>query len=109
MIGRERRNAKGLERRGHLGQVSQWLSSKESACNAEDTGDLGSVPGWGRLPGEGNGNPPQYSFLKNSMDRGAWQSMGGKESDTTEHCTVLDVVENNMEEYFLRVSVSQFF
>ena len=43
------------------------------------------------------------------MNRGAWQSMGGKESDTTEHCTVLDVVENNMEEYFLRVSVSQFF
>ena len=42
---------------------------KESACNA---GDLGSVPGLGRLPGEGNGSPLQYSCLENSMDRGAW-------------------------------------
>ena len=37
-----------------------WLSSKESACNA---GDPGSVPGSGRSPGEGNGNPLQYSCL----------------------------------------------
>ena len=44
---------------------------KESACNA---GDLGSIPGLGRSPGEGNGNPFQYSFLENSMDRGAWQA-----------------------------------
>ena len=35
-------------------------------------GDLGSVPGWGRPPGEGNGNPFQYSYLDDSMDRGAW-------------------------------------
>ena len=42
---------------------------KESACNA---GDLGSIPGSGRSPGEGNGNPLQYSCLQNSMDRGAW-------------------------------------
>ena len=40
-----------------------------SACNA---GELGSVPGLGRSPGEGNGNPLQYSCLENSMDRGAW-------------------------------------
>ena len=40
---------------------------KESACNA---GDLGSVPGVGRIPGGGNSNPFQYSCLKNSMDRG---------------------------------------
>ena len=40
---------------------------KESACNA---GDLGSIPGSGRSPGEGNGYPLQYSFLDNSMDRG---------------------------------------
>ena len=44
---------------------------KESACNAED---LGWVLGSGRSPGEGNGNPLQYSFLKNSMDRTAWQA-----------------------------------
>ena len=37
-----------------------------------DAGDVGSVPGSGRSPGEGNGNPLQYSFLGNPMDRGAW-------------------------------------
>ena len=40
----------------------------------KDAGDLGSIPGLGRSPGEGNGNPLQYSRLKNSMDRGAWQA-----------------------------------
>ena len=42
---------------------------KVSACNA---GDLGSIPGLGRAPGEGNGNPLQYSCLENPMDGGAW-------------------------------------
>ena len=42
---------------------------KASACNA---GDLGSIPGLGRYPGEGNGNPLQYSYLENPMDAGAW-------------------------------------
>ena len=41
---------------------------KESACNV---GDLGLIPGLGRSPGEGNGNPPQYSCLENQMDGGA--------------------------------------
>ena len=44
---------------------------KESACNA---GDPGLIPGSGRSPGEGNGNPLQYSCLENPMDRGAWQA-----------------------------------
>ena len=43
--------------------------SKESACNA---GDMVSIPGSGRSPAEGNGNPLQYACLENSMDRGAW-------------------------------------
>ena len=43
--------------------------SKVSACNV---GDPGSIPGSGRSPGEGNGNPLQYSCLENSMDGGAW-------------------------------------
>ena len=43
--------------------------SKESACNM---GDLGSIPGLGRSPGEGNSCPLQYSGLGNSMDRGGW-------------------------------------
>ena len=46
-----------------------WLSGKESACNV---GDVGSIPGLGRSPGEGNGNPLQCSCLENPMDRGAW-------------------------------------
>ena len=45
--------------------------SKESACNA---GDLSSILGSRRSPGEGNGNPLQYSCLENSMDRGDWQA-----------------------------------
>ena len=40
----------------------QWLSSKQSTCNA---GDVGSIPGWERSPGKGNGNPLQYSCLEN--------------------------------------------
>ena len=38
-----------------------------------NAGDMGSIPWWGRSPGEGNGNPFQYSCQGNSMDRGAWQ------------------------------------
>ena len=60
---------------------------KESTCSAEDTGDVGSVPGWGRFPGGGHGNPLQYSCLENPMDN---RSLAGysvwdcKESDMTE-------------------------
>ena len=43
--------------------------SKDSVCNV---GDLHSIPGLGRSPGEGNGYPLQHSCLENSMDRGAW-------------------------------------
>ena len=46
--------------------VDQWV---KCACTV---GDLGSIPGSGRFPGEGNGNPIQYSCLSNSTDRGAW-------------------------------------
>ena len=45
---------------------------KESACKAGDTGDVGLIPGSGRSPGGGNGNPFQYSCLKNPMDKEAW-------------------------------------
>ena len=58
--------------------------SKESACNA---GDLGLIPESGRLPGEGNDNPLQYSCLENPMDRGAWWATAHgvtKESDMAE-------------------------
>jgi len=49
--------------------LPQWLSSKESAC---DAGDEGLIPGLGRSPARGRDNPLQYSCLENSMDRGAW-------------------------------------
>ena len=61
----------------------KWLSGKNPPAKA---GDMGSVPGLGRSPGEGNGNPLQYSFLENPMDRGAWWATGHvvtKESDLT--------------------------
>ena len=51
--------------------LPHWLSSKESACSAGDTGDTGSVPGFGRSPGGGQGSPLQYSSLENPMDREA--------------------------------------
>ena len=56
--------------------TSIWIfpsgsDSKESACNVEDPG---LIPGLGRCPGEGNGNPVQYSCLGNPMDRGAQQA-----------------------------------
>jgi len=56
-------------------QLSPGLSAalvtqgNESSC---DAGDPGLIPGSGRSPGAGNGHPLQYSFLENSMDRGAW-------------------------------------
>ena len=62
-----------------------WLSIKESASNAGDAGDLGSVPGWGRSLGGGHDNPLQYSCLEKPMDREAWWAPWGcKESDTTD-------------------------
>ena len=47
-------------------------AGQESACNARDTEDTGSIFGLGTLPEGGNGNPLQYSCLENSKDRGAW-------------------------------------
>ena len=60
--------------------IPWWLSwsktttKKTLPANAGDERDLGLIPGSGRTPGEGHGNPLQYSCLENSMDRGAWQA-----------------------------------
>ena len=54
--------------------MGECLSGKESACNAVAAGDAGSIPGLGRCPGGGHGNPLQYSCLENPMDRGTWQA-----------------------------------
>ena len=63
-----------------------WLSGKESAFNAGNTDDASLIPGPGRSPGGGNGNPRQYPCLENPMDRGDWRATvhGIAESDTTE-------------------------
>ena len=58
---------KGVE--GFMLGFPGGLAGKESACNV---GDLGSIPGLGRSPGGGHGNPLQYSRLENPMVRGAW-------------------------------------
>ena len=54
----------------HYTESKSGSVGKESACSA---GDLGLIPGSGRSPGEGNGNPLQYSFLENSMDTEVWR------------------------------------
>ena len=66
-----------------LGASQVVLVVKNSPSNA---GDAGSVPGLGRSPGGGHGNPLQYSYLEDPMDRGAWQAIVHgirKDSDTT--------------------------
>ena len=80
--------------------------SKESACNAED---LGSIPGSRSSPGEGNGNPLQYSCLEKPMDRGAWglQPVGvTKKSDTTD---LSDTNNVTMYIYNTNIFVDKFF
>ena len=58
--------------------------------NAGATGDLSSIPGSRRFPGEGNGNPLQYSCLESPVDRGAWWATvhGATELDTNDHVTL---------------------
>ena len=69
-------------------------------ANAGDAGAVGSVPGWGRSPGEWNGNPLQCSCLENPMDGGAWQATvspwGHKESDMTGHTCIFFVLNELM-------------
>ena len=59
-----------------MGGVPGGSVVEKSPANAGDTGDTGSIPGSGRSPGEGNGNPLQCSCLGNPMDRGAWWATG---------------------------------
>ena len=62
-----------------------WFSfGSDGKVSVYNAGDLGSIPGSGRIPGEGNGNRLQYSCLENPTDGGAWCPWGPKESDTTE-------------------------
>ena len=60
--------------------------AKNLPINAGNLRHADSIPGWGRSPGRGRGDPLQYSFLENPMDRGAWRAIDHSitESDTTE-------------------------
>ena len=55
-------------------RTSQAALVKNPPASAGDVRDVGSIPGWGRSPGEGNGNPLQYSCLENPMDREDWRA-----------------------------------
>ena len=63
---------------------TSFLMAQQVKNLPANAGDVGSIPGLGRYPGEGNGNPLQYSSLDNPMDRGAWQAtvMGSQKSWT---------------------------
>ena len=68
---------------------------KEAACNAGDTGETGLIPGLGRCPGGGHGNPLQYSCLENPMDRGAWQeSLAGSRTQGCEESGIIEATEH---------------
>ena len=63
-----------LPKQGQVVRLPGWLNSKESTCNAEDVGDaVGLIPGSGRSPGGGHGNPVQYSCLETPMDGRDWR------------------------------------
>ena len=78
-----------------FGGFPWWLSGKESACNA---GEVGLIPGSGRSPGGGHGNPLQFSCLENPMNRGAWWTAVSRaaQSDMTE--------VTQQQQYFLMLS-----
>ena len=67
-----------------------------------NAGDLGSIPGLERSPGEGNGNPLQYSCLENSMDRGAWWATV---HGVTEQSDTIDRLSNNKKTMYIRESL----
>ena len=56
----------------HYSNKDGFPGGSDGKASAYNAGDLGSIPGLGRSPGEGNGNPLQYPCLENPMDRGAW-------------------------------------
>ena len=58
----------------HIG-MGAFLVVKNPLANVGDAKDMALIPGLGRSPGGGHGNPPQYSCLENPMDRGAWQTV----------------------------------
>ena len=80
-----------MEESSHSSGLHWWLSSKESTCNAGETENTGSIPGWGRSPGGGNGYPLQFFPGESHGQRSPVSSTVHKQSDMTERtdaCTV---------------------
>ena len=75
---------------------------KNLPASGGDAGDVGSIPGSGRSPGRGNGNPLQYSCLGNPMDRGAWQA-------TVHSVADLDRTEDSTHTVLLMTHLKYFF
>ena len=71
------------------------LMVKNPPANAGDIRDTGSVPGLGRSPGEGHGNPLQYSCLENPMDTGAWQATVHRVAKSQTQLMLLSTQEGN--------------
>ncbi|XFG11728.1 hypothetical protein AB1E19_015352 [Capra hircus] len=94
-----------------LQRAPRRLPGEESASRAEGAGDAGSIPGSGRSPGKGHGNPLQDSCLENPTDRGAWRAavQGLTESDLTErtHAVYRKEVARNSELAYRRVFSSE--
>ena len=70
-MGKESDKTEQLSTAQHL-SFRGFPGGSDGKASAYNVGDLGSIPGLGRSPGEGNGNPLQYSCLENPMERGAW-------------------------------------
>ena len=89
-----------------LVQYMDFPGGSDGKASVYNVGDLGSIPGSGRFPGEGNGNPLQYPCLENPMDGGAWcrlLSMGSQRVSTTERLhfhLVQYITENSLELFF---------
>ena len=88
----------------NLGASQVVLVVKNLVANAADIRDVGSVPGWRRSPGRGDGNPLQYSCLENPMDRGAWQAIGFR---VTKRPTPLMLLSMHAHDNFIRASVKK--
>ena len=88
-----------------FGKNNIWASQvvlvvKSLPANAGDMSDIGSIPGWGRSPGGGHGNPLQFSCLKNLMDRGAWRAKVAKR--VAKRRTQLKQLSMHSQEYYRR-------
>ena len=80
--------------------LSWWLSGKEFTSSK---GDAGSIPGLGRSPERGHGNPLQYSCLENLMDRGAWWAIFHEITKSQKQLNQLSIAQMNHEVFCLKV------